>query len=137
MGRWEKCLFRNQIYCRDRVSDPCLPTRACLMSTWIVGDVHGCYRTFLALLRRCRYEEQSDRLILVGDLVHGGPDSLPSAALGPGPKPIVSIVFLGIMTCTFWAVGRVPVLARSGIRSLHSWRRRMLIVWQNGSAGAH
>ncbi len=52
-------------------SDSC-----CLMSTWIVGDVHGCYRTFLALLRRCRYEEQSDRLILVGDLVNGGPDSL-------------------------------------------------------------
>ena len=46
------------------------------MSTWIVGDIHGCYRTFLALLGRCGYDEQSDHLSLVGDLVNGGPDSL-------------------------------------------------------------
>ena len=40
----------------------------------VVGDVHGCYHTLLALLNQAGYQ-QGDTLILVGDLVNRGPNS--------------------------------------------------------------
>jgi bis(5'-nucleosyl)-tetraphosphatase (symmetrical) len=46
------------------------------MSTYVIGDIHGCYRTFQALLERIDLSSSGDRLWLVGDLVNGGPHSL-------------------------------------------------------------
>lgn len=43
---------------------------------WLVGDIHGCSRTFDALLREIRFDVNRDRLWCLGDLVHKGPDSL-------------------------------------------------------------
>lgn len=43
--------------------------------TFIIGDIHGCNRALCALLDRLRPDEQSDRLILMGDLFDRGPDS--------------------------------------------------------------
>jgi hypothetical protein len=43
--------------------------------TIIIGDVHGCLDELLTLVSRCGYAA-GDRLILVGDLVAKGPDSL-------------------------------------------------------------
>ncbi|HEY2367428.1 MAG TPA: metallophosphoesterase [Polyangiaceae bacterium] len=43
--------------------------------TIIVGDVHGCRRELEQLLDRIRFSS-GDRLILVGDLIARGPDSL-------------------------------------------------------------
>jgi bis(5'-nucleosyl)-tetraphosphatase (symmetrical) len=45
------------------------------MSTYVVGDVHGCCSTLEALLSRVHFS-RGDRLWLVGDLVNRGPDSL-------------------------------------------------------------
>jgi Calcineurin-like phosphoesterase len=45
------------------------------MRTIIIGDVHGCLDELLTLVSRCRYAA-GDRLILVGDLVAKGPDSI-------------------------------------------------------------
>jgi diadenosine tetraphosphatase ApaH/serine/threonine PP2A family protein phosphatase len=42
----------------------------------IVGDVHGCLDELDALLSRVRFQEGSDRLVFVGDLVARGPNSL-------------------------------------------------------------
>lgn len=44
--------------------------------TIIVGDLHGCAQEFDDLLSLLRYAQGVDRLILVGDLVARGPDSL-------------------------------------------------------------
>lgn len=44
--------------------------------TIFVGDIHGCIDEFNELLSRVKYDPQSDRLILLGDLVDRGPDSL-------------------------------------------------------------
>jgi len=46
------------------------------MSTYIIGDVQGCYRELQALLEKIDYNPDRDRLGFVGDLVNRGPDSL-------------------------------------------------------------
>lgn len=46
------------------------------MSTYIFGDLHGCYDEFTALLKNINYNENEDELIFTGDLI------------GRGPKPV-------------------------------------------------
>lgn len=46
------------------------------MSTYIIGDVHGCYNELITLLKKISFKPQSDRLIFVGDLINRGPKSL-------------------------------------------------------------
>lgn len=46
------------------------------MSTYAVGDVQGCCAELQQLLELVRFDPSADRLLLVGDLVNRGPDSL-------------------------------------------------------------
>jgi bis(5'-nucleosyl)-tetraphosphatase (symmetrical) len=46
------------------------------MSTYAIGDIHGCYKTLKHLLEIVCYDAGKDRLWLVGDLVNRGPRSL-------------------------------------------------------------
>ncbi len=43
--------------------------------TIIVGDIHGCFKEFLDLLEATNYNDETDRLILGGDLINKGPYS--------------------------------------------------------------
>ena len=45
------------------------------MTTYAIGDVHGCSRTLRCLLEMIPLDESVDRLWFVGDLVAHGPDS--------------------------------------------------------------
>lgn len=44
--------------------------------TIFVGDVHGCIDEFNELLKKLSYDPKNDRLILLGDLIDRGPDSV-------------------------------------------------------------
>lgn len=46
------------------------------MSTYLIGDIHGCYAEFTALLKKVNFDPSTDELWLTGDLVARGPDSL-------------------------------------------------------------
>ena len=46
------------------------------MATYAVGDIQGCYTELLQLLEKIRFDQTSDKLWLVGDLVNRGPCSL-------------------------------------------------------------
>ncbi|ANF58547.1 symmetrical bis(5'-nucleosyl)-tetraphosphatase [Halotalea alkalilenta] len=46
------------------------------MSTYVIGDLHGCCDEFEVLLSRLDFQTGRDRLWLVGDLVNRGPRSL-------------------------------------------------------------
>jgi hypothetical protein len=41
----------------------------------VVGDVHGCHDELSSLLIKCGYDQRSDNLVFVGDLVNKGPKS--------------------------------------------------------------
>jgi bis(5'-nucleosyl)-tetraphosphatase (symmetrical) len=46
------------------------------MSTYLIGDVHGCYDELRALLEQVDFQPGQDTLWLTGDLVARGPGSL-------------------------------------------------------------
>ena len=50
------------------------------MSTWIIGDIHGCAQELSLLLEELKLG-RDDRVISVGDLFHRGPDAWGVAAL--------------------------------------------------------
>ena len=46
------------------------------MSTYLIGDIHGCYKELRALLKQCNFNPKFDTLWLTGDLVARGPNSI-------------------------------------------------------------
>jgi len=46
------------------------------MATYAIGDIQGCFRTFQRLLERIGFDPARDRVLLVGDMVNRGPQSL-------------------------------------------------------------
>ncbi len=46
------------------------------MATYAIGDIQGCYHAFMALIARLNFNENDDKLWLVGDLINRGTGSL-------------------------------------------------------------
>lgn len=65
-------LFPRRRPDRSHVGSADLPSRA-VMTTWIVGDIHGCADELASLIERAALGPD-DRLVSCGDLFHRGPD---------------------------------------------------------------
>ncbi len=52
------------------------PTDSDARRVWVVGDLHGCYDSFMKLLEKIDFDPSKDKLWLTGDLVNRGEGSL-------------------------------------------------------------
>jgi bis(5'-nucleosyl)-tetraphosphatase (symmetrical) len=62
------------------------------MSTYVIGDVHGCFDQFISLLDKIDYDSQEDKIILTGDLVNRGTESLAVLNYCMADKNITSVL---------------------------------------------
>ncbi|MGB0496153.1 MAG: symmetrical bis(5'-nucleosyl)-tetraphosphatase [Kangiellaceae bacterium] len=46
------------------------------MATYAIGDIQGCYQSFIKLLKKINFNPNCDRLWLAGDMINRGSDSL-------------------------------------------------------------
>jgi bis(5'-nucleosyl)-tetraphosphatase (symmetrical) len=118
------------------------------MTTFVIGDVHGCFDTLQALLGRVRFDRRADRLWLVGDLVNRGPKSLAvlrwAAELGDRLTVVLGNHDLHLLGRA-WGVAVVKrrdtlaeVLAAPDREDLLAWlRTRPLLHRQNGCVMVH
>ena len=44
------------------------------MKTFVLGDVHGCYKALLQVFERSKFDYNDDRLVCLGDVVDGWPE---------------------------------------------------------------
>ena len=82
------------------------------MATYAVGDIQGCYKELCQLLEKIEFCPDRDRLILLGDLVNRGPDSLSVIRFAMNHRSCVDVV-LGNHDLYLIAALEDPGLARS------------------------
>ena len=114
------------------------------MTTYVIGDVQGCYQPLLCLLEKIRFNPEKDKLWFAGDLVNRGPDSLNTLRL---IKQIASKVVLGnhdlhLLACYYRSLQTdsvgplrkkdtfIDILEAEDCEELMNWLRcQPLMVW--------
>ncbi|MDR0576306.1 MAG: symmetrical bis(5'-nucleosyl)-tetraphosphatase [Candidatus Accumulibacter sp.] len=118
------------------------------MATYAIGDIQGCFASFMRLLERCRFDPAADRLWLVGDLVNRGPRSLDTLrfvkALGDSAVAVLGNHDLSLLMAAegFGKRGKGDtfddVLQAPDRDELLSWlRRRRMCHVENGYCLVH
>ena len=108
------------------------------MSTYLIGDIHGCYAEFNALLKKVNFDSSTDELWLTGDLVARGPDSLAVLrkvkALGDSVRLVLGNHDLHILA-VYAGISRnkpkdnlAALLAAEDCDSLINWLRRQPLL---------
>ncbi len=101
------------------------------MATYAVGDVQGCYKPLMGLLKRVKFDQGKDQLWFVGDLINRGPQSLEVLQLARSLGDQAKIV-LGNHDLHFLAVatGMRPARAKDTLDAvLQSPERDALVDW--------
>ncbi len=115
------------------------------MATYAVGDVQGCYRPLMCLLKRIKFDEGTDQLWFVGDLINRGPQSLEVLQLARSLGDQAKIV-LGNHDLHFLAVATGmrpprnkdtldPVLQSPECDSLVDWLRQQPLFYTDAALG--
>lgn len=103
------------------------------MATYIVGDLQGCYRELCSLLDQAGFTPQSDRLLLVGDIVARGPDSKACLdlvmQLGPAAQPVLGNHDLHLLAILLGQRTPKPADHLSSIVNASSAQRLDYIDW--------
>lgn len=114
------------------------------MSTYCIGDIHGCFVELQALLELIKFNSSTDQLYFVGDLVNRGPDSLkvlrfikqlPNTTVILGNHDL-HLLGLFYQVVTFEAADLNPILAAPDCPELIVWlkTRRLLVYEQKFNA---
>lgn len=62
------------------------------MSTYVVGDIQGCYNEFVELLEAVHFDASNDTLWLVGDMINRGPNNIATLDLIMSLPNIVAVL---------------------------------------------
>lgn len=116
------------------------------MSTYVVGDLQGCLEPLHQLLDRLRFDPAGDRLLLTGDLVARGPDSL-GALRFVRQLGAAALTVLGNHDLHLIALWRgyarksagpdlAQVLDAPDADELLDWLRQQRLAWREPTSGA-
>ena len=108
------------------------------MSTYVIGDIQGCFRELLDLLDVINFDATNDQLCFIGDLVNRGPESLEVLRFVKQLDE-KTIVTLGNHDLHLIAVARMPekkkskdtldeILAAPDREELITWLRQQSLI---------
>jgi bis(5'-nucleosyl)-tetraphosphatase (symmetrical) len=109
------------------------------MSTYVIGDIQGCYKALKKLLKKVRFSPNRDKLWCVGDLVNRGPRSLDTLRFLQDIDHCTEIV-LGNHDLHFIAIheGCSPARSKDNLSGLlHAWDCDLLSDWLRHKRLAH
>ena len=112
------------------------------MTTYVLGDLHGCADELQQLLGKLRFDERKDKLWLTGDLINRGPASLDALRLirhlGEAAVTVLGNHDLHLLGC--WAGIRTPrngdtveeILDADDCDDLCHWLRQQPLMVRDG-----
>jgi bis(5'-nucleosyl)-tetraphosphatase (symmetrical) len=114
------------------------------MSTYVIGDLQGCFDTLQALLRRVNFDYKRDTLWFVGDLVNRGAGSLACLryvkSLGRRARVVLGNHDLHLLAVAegFAKAGKLdtlgPILEADDREELLIWLRQQPLLYVEGDA---
>ena len=101
------------------------------MAVWAIGDIQGCYKSFMELLEKINFDPKVDKLWIAGDLVNRGEGSLETLEYLYSIKKSVEIV-LGnhdiTLIAAYYGIKKSnpsidPILESPEVKKLINWLR--------------
>ena len=130
---------------RKQIPEPDRDRQSSSVTTWAIGDIQGCARSFDALLEAIAFDPCVDRLWLAGDLVNRGPDSLGvlRRVMALGDRAVVVLGNHDLHLLAVVAGVRPPwegdtfeeILAAPDLDRLADWLRRQSLLHFDAAIG--
>ncbi len=113
------------------------------MATYVIGDIQGCRQEFENLLSNMKFNPDTDRLWLTGDIINRGPDSLGALRLA---KQYNAVSVLGNHECHLLAIANnvtsagkkdtlQEILNADDSQELLDWVRQFPLVHHDSKLG--